>query len=196
MEPTQRCFIAMEIPGEVQKSLARVISSANLTAVNGFRPVRSGMIHLTLKFLGDTSFELIPALQRGLSEVVSQAQPFEVQVKGVGAFASWDHPRTIWAGLIVPSELTTMVSSIERMCTLQGFLPEKRPFSPHLTLARVSEHPDREKLEIAIEQLRQYQNTEFGSVLVTGVTLFQSTMGQGGSIYTPISGHKTGITKV
>lgn len=196
MEPTQRCFIAMEIPGEVQKALARVISSANLTAVNGFRPVRSGMIHLTLKFLGDTSIKLIPALQRGLSEIVIHVQPFEVQVKGVGAFSSWDHPRTIWAGLIVPLELTAMASRIDQMCTLQGFPPEKRAFSPHLTIARVSEHPDRETLEKAMEQLRQYQNTVFGCVLVTGVTLFQSTLGPGGSVYTPISVHKTAINKV
>lgn len=196
MESTQRCFIALEIPGEVQKALARVMSSANLSTDNGFRPVRFGMIHITLKFLGDTSLLLIPALKRGLSEIVSGTPPFEVLVKGVGAYASWDHPRTIWAGLIFPPELKIIASKVDQMCALLGFPSEKRPYSPHLTLARVSDRPDREKIKHAMDQLRQYQSTEFGSIRVTGVTLFQSTLGTGGSVYTPISIHKTGMTKV
>jgi RNA 2',3'-cyclic 3'-phosphodiesterase len=196
MQPTQRCFIALEIPGEIQNSLSRVISNANLSTANGFRPVRPGMIHITLKFLGDTSLLLIPNIQRGLSEIVLHALPFEVLVKGVGAFASWDHPRTIWAGLIFPPELNLIASRIDQMCTLLDFPSENRPFSPHLTLARVSNQPDREKLKHAIEQLREYQNSEFGRLKVTGVTLFQSKLGAGGSVYTPLSFHKFNFHKV
>jgi 2'-5' RNA ligase len=196
MESPQRCFIAIEIPREVQKALVRVISIASLSAANGFRPVRPGMIHITLKFLGDTSIRLIPDIQRDLSEFIAQVPPFEVLVKGLGAFTSWDQPRTIWAGLIYPPELNNIASRIDQICTLLGFPSENRPFSPHLTLARVSDQPDREKLKRAIEQLRQYQNSEFGSLKVTGVTLFQSKLGAGGSVYTPLSFHKFNFNKV
>ena len=55
MQNSLRCFIALEIPEEIQKSLVKVINMAQLIPANGFRPVRSGMVHVTLKFLGDTT---------------------------------------------------------------------------------------------------------------------------------------------
>lgn len=196
MQPSKRCFIAVEIPAEIQKSLHRVILNTSLTPENGFRPVRPGMIHITLKFLGDTLLSLLPGIQQGLSEIAANFQPFEVQVKGVGAFASWDHPKTIWAGLIFPPQLNNLAARINQFCSSLGFAAEKRPFSAHLTLARVSDYPHRERLKQTLERLRQFENTGFGITKVTGITLFQSTLGTGGSVYTPISCHEFNGDKV
>lgn len=193
---TIRCFIALEIPEETQIELNRVILKSQLTSANGFRPVRPGMIHLTLKFLGDVSLSLIPELQRGLSNLAGSFKPLTFQIKGLGAFSSWDHPRTIWAGLVFPQELSTLSKAIDKMCEGLNFPVEKRPLSPHLTLARVSDRADFAKVHSCLQDLRLNQNDDFGKVSVSQITLFQSTLQPGGSVYTSISVHPFGEKKV
>ena len=196
MHSTSRCFIAIEIPAEIQKKLSIVISNSQLTVPNGFRPVRSGMIHVTLKFLGDTTQEQVKSLQRSLDQISSISSVLDLNVRGIGVFSSWSHPRTIWAGLIGNAELINLASKVNQICIPLGFPSETRPFSPHLTLARVTEHINPQKTRQSMEQLRQYQDSDFGSFLADHLTLFHSTLAPGGSIYSPISIHQFQSKKV
>ena len=190
MDSLLRCFIALEIPEEIQLALVKVTSKAQLVPANGFRPVRPGMIHVTLKFLGDTPLSKIPGIKKALAEIARSQKPFTLRVEGLGAFASWDHPRTIWVGLTSPPDLLNLAVKINQMTSQLGFPIENRPFSPHLTLARVSEGADRNKIKQCIDQLRQTSSVVFGDFTVSQVVLFQSSLQRGGSIYTPLSIHR------
>ena len=190
MDNLLRCFIALEIPEEIQLALVKVTSKAQLIPTNGFRPVRPGMIHLTLKFLGDTPLSKIPDIKKTLAVVAQSQKPFTLRVEGLGAFASWDHPRTIWVGLTSPPGLLSLAANINQITSQLGFPVENRQFSPHLTLARVSEGADRNKVKQCINQLRQASNVVFGDFTVSQLVLFQSSLQPGGSIYTPLSIHR------
>jgi len=191
-----RCFIAIEIPTDIQKKLSSVITNSQLTLSNGFRPVRTGMIHVTLKFLGETAPDQLKNLQKGLEQIALFSSPFEFIVRGIGVFTSWSHPRTIWAGLIGNTELNNLASRVDQMCVPLGFPAETRPLSPHLTLARVAEHVDPQRIRQPLEQLRQYQESDFGGFQADHLTLFSSTLGPGGSIYSPLSTHRFQLEKV
>lgn len=196
MQNSLRCFIALEIPEEIQKALVKVINLAQLIPANGFRPVRSGMVHVTLKFLGDTPPLTIPEIEQILTQIADFQAAFQLQIKGLGAFASWDHPRTVWAGLAYPPELRDLTVQINKRIEPLGFPADNRPFSPHLTLARVSEGADFGRVKQSIEVLRENSNMVFGNITVTRLVLFQSALQRGGSIYTPVSTHNFSSRKV
>lgn len=189
MDKTLRCFIAIEIPIMIQSSLFKIIDKAHVNCENGFRPVRTGMIHLTLKFLGDVSGEQISAIQKRLSVTCKEFNPFRIQVSGLGAFPSWDHPRTLWAGLQIPPDVESFYQRIELYADELGFPLERRKFSPHLTLARVAEDAEPAKVKRCMGVLLPESQTQFGEVKVERVVLFSSTLQAGGSVYTPLSSH-------
>ncbi len=196
MQNSLRCFIALEIPEEIQKSLVKVINMAQLIPANGFRPVRSGMVHVTLKFLGDTTQSTIPEIEQILFQIADSQTAFQLQIKGLGAFASWDHPRTVWVGLAYPPELRDLTAQINKRVEPLGFPIDNRPFSPHLTLARVQEGADFARVKQSIEVLRQNSNLVFGNITVTRLVLFQSMLQRGGSIYSPLYTHNFSGRKV
>lgn len=195
--PSQlRTFIAIEIPPAIQEKLVTIVREAHLTPENGFRPVRGGMIHITLKFLGDTDSTLLPRIGEILAAIAKSYPPFDVQVKGLGAFSSWDRPRTVWAGLAYPKALPALATQIDEQCARFKFARETRPFSPHLTLARVSENANREKTAACLQPLRQNALLDFGNLTVSKITFFRSTLQAGGSIYTPIATYPLSQGKV
>jgi RNA 2',3'-cyclic 3'-phosphodiesterase len=196
MQNSLRCFIALEIPKEIQDSLVKVINLAQLIPTNGFRPVRTGMIHITLKFLGDTPQSIIPEIKQILSQIAVTQPTFQLQIRGIGAFPSWDHPRIIWAGLTYPPELQALTTQVNNQIEPVGYPIDNRPFSPHLTLARVSEGADITRVKQSIAVLRQNSNMIFGNITIAKITLFESTLQRGGSIYTPLSTHDFGHGKV
>ena len=191
-----RTFIAIEIPPAIQEKLVTIVREAHLTPENGFRPVRGGMIHITLKFLGDTDSTLLPRIGEILAAIAKSYPPFDVQVKGLGAFSSWDRPRTVWAGLAYPKALPALATQIDEQCARFKFARETRPFSPHLTLARVSENANREKTAACLQPLRQNALLDFGNLTVSKITFFRSTLQAGGSIYTPIATYPLSQGKV
>ncbi len=189
MYDTIRCFIAIEIPAEIQTALSRTITRAQVNRTSGFRPVRPESIHLTLKFLGDVEQEKLPGITAGLAELCTQVESFNYQVRGLGVFPTWDRPRTIWAGLQYPPALTDLYRLVDEFTTNAGFPGESRKFSPHLTLARVSEQADALILRQKIQTLKSLTETSFGEVHATQLTFFRSILQPGGSVYQSISVH-------
>jgi len=189
MSNSIRCFIAIEIPTEIQLALSRVIHQAQLNRETGFRPVRPDSIHLTLKFLGDVEQEKATGITAGLTELSNKVEPFTFQVRGLGAFPSWDRPRTIWAGLQYPSALPDLFKIVDEFTSNAGFPGESRKFSPHLTLARVSDQADPVVARPRIAALQSLPETLFGEAHATHLTFFRSILQPGGSVYRPLSVH-------
>lgn len=196
MNDTIRCFIAIEIPVEIQTKLARTINQAQVNRASGFRPVRPESVHLTLKFLGDVEQEKLAGINTGLSDLCNKFDSFTFQVSGMGAFPTWDRPRTIWAGLQYPPALPHLFQLVDELTTDAGVPGEGRKFSPHLTLARVSEQADVHVVRQRIDTLRSLPETLFGEAHATQLTLFRSILQPGGSVYQPLSDHPFSGQKV
>jgi 2'-5' RNA ligase len=187
MQATQRLFIAIELNSEIHSNLNQVI-----TALKGFDQhrinwVKPENIHLTLKFLGETSSQNILQISNALTQAVQEISPFALNVTGTGCFPSPHQPRIFWVGLQAPMQLNDLQKNIEQALLPMKIPVEKRPFSPHLTLARVPEGCPYEIANLIYTRLLQYQKTNFGNLTVEHVTLFQSTLTHEGAIYSRLA---------
>jgi RNA 2',3'-cyclic 3'-phosphodiesterase len=128
-----RLFVAIDLPVSVKQQL-----SSLSTRIDGVRWTETTNLHLTLRFIGDVPQHTVSAIQAALLSV--QSPPFSLQVSGVGTFPGNPRkpPRIIWAGLSSqPPALTSLYETIEANIRVLGLPPDDKPYTPHITLARV-----------------------------------------------------------
>lgn len=104
---------------------------------------RPDSIHLTLKFLGEVSSDILPQLEAAALRACEPTLPFILQVAGAGAFPGLNRPQVVWIGVSDPSQsLPDVAARLNALAAPLGIPSEKRPYRPHLTLGRVrSEGP-------------------------------------------------------
>jgi len=143
-------------------------------------------IHLTIKFLGDVSPTNMEMLMKMLKLEVSQVPHFSVSVGELGAFPTLKRPRVLWIGIQAPPQLASLVHLVEAETDKLGYVNEERPFSPHLTLGRVSQNATPEQVHQVAEVLAGVQAGELGVFEVNEVVLFKSELRSTGAEYTPL----------
>jgi 2'-5' RNA ligase len=180
-----RAFIAIDLTPEILQHLEQV--SAQLRKRLEGVPVRwvpVDNIHLTFKFLGDVSLANVDMLKKILLTEVEGHHAFEISVGGLGAFPSPRRPRVVWVGVEAPVELTAVQNGLESAMARLGYAREERPFSPHLTLGRVSRNAvgtDERLIGEAIEALKL---GFLGAARVNEVYLYKSDLHPNGAVYT------------
>lgn len=129
-----RIFIAIPISSQLQTVLGQVKAPSE----SGVRWVAPRNLHLTLRFLGDISEEQLSRVCLATAKAAQEGpSPFTLSIKGVGAFPSSHHARVLWAGLTGNQKpLIQLHEILQDHLHIAGFPPEKRPFRPHITLAR------------------------------------------------------------
>ena len=135
-------------------------------------------IHLTLKFLGNTSKML--QINQGLVKAVNNEPEFKLSLGGAKVFPDVKRPRILVVGLQSPCEpLAQLHKNVERHLAPLGFPPESRPFSPHWTLARIKSGKNRKLLAQPLNSIGHV-----ASFKVKSVGLYQSQLTPEGATYT------------
>jgi RNA 2',3'-cyclic 3'-phosphodiesterase len=181
-----RTFIAIELDQKLHGELTRTILQMKSEGIRSVRWVQPENIHLTIKFLGDTRVNLLEDINLGLSQACSRHDGFEMEVSGTGAFPGTNRPRILWAGIKLTQALSSLQKDIEIELHRLGFEIEKRSFSPHLTLGRVSDNIQQSEVTQIAKSLLVTKNRSFGTIRVADVTLFRSDLRPQGSIYTSL----------
>ncbi|HUS79139.1 MAG TPA: RNA 2',3'-cyclic phosphodiesterase [Patescibacteria group bacterium] len=178
-----RSFIAVEFDDPViLGSLGRVQRTLEGTGAD-IKSVEGENMHLTLKFLGDVEEVLLEEVKEFVTRV--EFQPFEMELRGIGAFPNLRRPRVVWAGVSRGvSEMEAVFNDLEAGLSKLGFRREGRRFSPHLTLARVRSGRNRERLAEAIGEAEE---VEFGAFEVAHVKLKSSVLTPRGPIYSTLT---------
>jgi len=142
---TVRAFIAIPLPHPLLEKLAALQRQLEKQfPPRSVRWVRAEGIHLTLKFLGDTSTEKLPDIKQSLAAVARHAPACSFTVEGVGCFPNPRRPRVVWVGIQEPTgRLTALQDAIEEVLAPLGYPPEGRGFKPHLTLGRAHRRASR-----------------------------------------------------
>ena len=118
MSETIRAFVAIALPDDVIARIGALQEDLRAEGLN-FRWVRPQNIHLTLKFLGDISFDRVSEIEEMLlAAAVGQARP-EIAAKGIGVFPTVKKPRVIWVGVSGQTERLRMLQQ-----TIEGHLAE------------------------------------------------------------------------
>jgi RNA 2',3'-cyclic 3'-phosphodiesterase len=180
-----RTFIAVAVP--CPAALRPVIRSLGEMG-NAVRPVSPDTMHLTLKFLGDTPAEQVENIAGVLSESATGTGPFEFELVGIGAFPGLKRPGVVWAGVERGEPLVTIAERLAKRLKTLGYPKERRPFSPHLTLARVRHKPPQSLFDL----FAQHAATPLGTAAVGEVTFYQSELRPEGSKYTVLSSVELG----
>ena len=181
---TQRLFIAVELPPDALAALSQLIHGLRASALHGISLVAAKNIHLTLKFLGNVNADQIPGLTSTLDGLDSKATSFTLELGDVGGFPNLKRTRILLVGLagdIKPLE--KLVSLVEDACESIGFAREKRPFSPHLTVARMRDSASPEDRRKAGDALASLAWNSGLPVPIEAFKLIKSTLTPQGPIY-------------
>lgn len=175
-----RAFVAATVEDAVvRRRLAGARSL--LPPVPGVRWIPEGQLHFTLKFLGDVEDESVPVAREAIRAVATGAGPFDLALEGLGAFPPRGPARVLWAGCGAgAAALSALAAAVEDAFVARGFPREARPFSPHLTLARVKDPDAGHRLARALASLPP---EPFGTVSIREVVLFRSELTPRGAEY-------------
>jgi 2'-5' RNA ligase len=182
MSGTIRSFFALDI--EDEKIVRRLVEAQGMLANTGadLKLVKPQNIHLTVRFLGNIS----PAMVDTIYEEMKQLSfaPFEIELRGIGAFPKLSYPRVVWAGIRKGvDKLTDVFEQLEPRLRGLGFKPDSKGFSPHLTIARVRTGRNKAQLIKIVQELEDY---EFGAVKAECLRLKKSDLTPKGPIYTTL----------
>ncbi len=183
-----RSFIAIELPDELKQELTQLVDRLKLSNQPGVRWVNPYSIHLTLKFLGDVAIDRIDAIARSMEEASRGIAPFHLEVRELGVFPNLKRVQVAWVG--VKGEVDTIQQlqrRIESGLVPLGFAAESRKFTPHLTLARVSNRASPDERQRFGELIASSSFEAVHSIEVNAVNLMKSQLTREGAIYTRIS---------
>jgi 2'-5' RNA ligase len=151
-------------------------------------------LHLTLKFLGSVDEARVPALVEALAAAAAGQAPYDLVLRGLGAFPSATRPRVLWAGAADGAERTAdLAARVDAVLAELGVPREARAYTAHVTLGRVRVPRAQPALARALAAER---GRELGRLRVERLTLMRSDPGRSGARYTaladvPLGGGRT-----
>jgi len=181
-EDQVRSFVSIDL--DDQQILSRVGSIlSSLQAIGGdLKPVERENIHLTLKFLGNVSSSRLSEVKTSLHQLAFPV--FSTEIKGAGAFPNLNHMTVIWVGVNEGwSQVEQIYEQVEKLLSPLGFRKENRPFSPHITIARIRSGRKRDEMANFLQHL---SDESFGSFTVDKVRLKQSILSSSGPKYSTL----------
>ncbi len=179
---TIRTFICFDLPPDVRAQLQEV--QTQLTPFgSGVAWVKPEGIHLTLKFLGDVQAGQMDVIAAAAERAAMDACAVPVTVQNLGAFPHFRRPRVLWAGIQERSGvLNRLQQQIEMELAQLGYPREERPFSPHLTLARVKDFAASQAV------VARFQKLTFAPVTFrpAAIIVMRSDLRPEGAVYSPM----------
>lgn len=130
-----RLFVALDLEPALAAGLVAALAPYRARAPRS-RWVPAENFHLTLKFIGSWDPRREDSLVASLAAI--EAEPFPLELAGLGVFPNPRQPRQLWSGVAEPEPVEALAATVEKACAACGIAPEARPFTPHLTLARAA----------------------------------------------------------
>jgi len=180
-----RTFVSVSVPKEIVNIQSMLKSTIEPKGVK-VRWVMNGKMHLTLKFLGNTTQGSIDNLNEALFNAVKSAKVINLSISGTGAFPVKGRPNVLWLGIKGDiDELKQLTVNINNSLEPLGFITEKRDFLPHVTIARIKSNQKK------IPNISNYLNTTFTELpmKIVKISLMQSESFSKGTFYTILGTH-------
>lgn len=168
-------FVAIRPPENIRDLLIDTMDDSP-----ALRWVGDEQLHLTLRFIGEVerpvANEIAVALQR------LRSGQFDLRIKGVGQFEKRSGG-ALWAGIDPKEPVSALAAKVERALQQTGLEPERRAFSPHITLARWN----RRNAEAVQAFLRRHADLRSEPFAVDRFILFESKLSRHGPHYEEVA---------
>jgi len=164
-------FVAIDLPDDVKNGVVALQPQPS----RWVRPTRPDQMHLTLHYIGAGQIERFAAALGGV-----RAPAFSLAVEGVGQFRSADGAVTLWAGVRESAELRKLHSLVGTALSREGFRPEARPYTPHITLARCDAALAGNEVDGFLER---HGTFALSAVAITSFSLYSSEFASGPPTY-------------
>lgn len=171
-----RVFVAIELPEQLKKYLAEVVSVLATSRVDA-KWVNAENLHITLSFLGDVDDDRLPEISAVLEKLSKHQNSFSVNVSGFQFFPPRGVPRILFVETDQQERLKWLAEELQGELEKLGYAKEGR-FRSHITLARFRAGRNIGKLMQLLEQVKLS-----GSFSVAALTFYKSTLTASGPIY-------------
>lgn len=179
-----RTFIAFEFDTQLKRRTLLIQDKLKQLSIKG-RWAHADNLHLTLKFLGETSVEQCNKIEEQLSYIMCSVNAIKLTLDHVGYFSGKTDMRVLWIGLKGDIKvLENLNCQIEESMFRLGFNRERRRFNPHITLGR--NITLKEDFDIVKEELRRDCDYSF---VLNKISFIESRLTEGKRIYTPLKSY-------
>ena len=168
-----RLFVGIDLPWNLRERLTLLCGG-----VPGARWVPAENFHLTLRFIGEVAAFEAEEVDACLAALRGRA--FTLTLAGVGTFCKGGRETALWAGVERNPALEHLQSKVETALQRAGLAPERRRFTPHVTLARLDGGVVPHKLAAFVQARNLFRAEAFE---VGHLTLFSSRLGKEASVY-------------
>lgn len=171
-----RLFIAIELPKSMRSELSKALKELRSRSSGG-RFVPEDNMHITLHFIGESD-DLVGAVN-AIKTACRGIRAFSLRPASYGCFEKGDRKTSFITVEGDIEELKLLREKLESALADNGFSRDYHRFVPHITLGRNVEHDDLITAEMGDIEFKT-------SMLVNGITLFESTREKGAMVYTPL----------
>jgi len=182
--PRARLFVALDLPDEVREGI--VAWGREALSDPALRPVAPESLHITLAFLGYRPEEEIERIAAAVEESVGPA-PW-VELRDPEQRPPRGRARLFALPAISPGA-EALQAGIEQRLVEEGFYePEKRPFWPHVTVARVRPEARGSRRPAVVSEPPGPLPPELSEPrLAVRMTLYRSVLQPTGARYVPLA---------
>ena len=173
-----RAFLAIDLDDDLKPKINKIIKEFKQIDTK-IKYVELANLHLTLKFFGEIDTNGLDLLEQKIVDVVSEFEPFDIKIKGCGAFPNSSHIKVIWVGIDEDSIIKQLHDELDKEFVKLGF-DKDRKFSTHLTIGRMKSAKNKDKVKSVIEEFSDF---EIGEMRVDKISLKKSTLKPSGPVY-------------
>jgi 2'-5' RNA ligase len=170
-----RLFVAIRPPEDVRDLLIDAMDDSP-----ALRWVGDEQLHLTLRFIGEVERPIANDIAGALTRL--RSPQFDLRVSGVGKFDK-RNGGALWAAVEPKRPVIALAAKVERAVQLAGLEPERRAFTPHITLARWN----RRNAEAVDAFLRRNSDLHSEPFAVDRFILFESKLSRHGPHYEEVA---------
>lgn len=186
MQKRHRIFIAIKLPEDIKRGLSKYQEKwAELPA----KWTAKDNLHITLEFLGDLTDEELGDVCRVVAEVAKRHKIFSINLNKIlyGPPQKMP-PRMVWVEGEKSDELADLKEDLQE-CLLEEikFRPDGQGFTPHITLARISEWAFR---QIEPEERPEINEDIDLTFTAESIDIMESELKKRGPVYTILESHQ------
>ena len=128
-------FYAVPLPQQTKSQILEWTSEIK-NSLSFQKWVHPEDVHITLAFLGGTEEDRLTRTNERIHEAARQLSSFSLRTGNLGVFGSPSSPRILWTDVHSSSALSNLRDTVYMACEQEGYTLDKRPFNPHITIAR------------------------------------------------------------